>query len=312
MNRLTTQDPITISLIADCPTITVHTRKCYKALIDSGAAVSLIRYPTYQFIDDCFKTHIQATTITLNTADILSMTALRMTALHLRIAEFKFTHNFIVCDRLPDTEIIFGIDIQKKFLLSYTGDKEKNCYIQKDHKFLTYTQNCKQKMTIGIVKSTLKIPLRHKSIILVKIKGNSITGPKVCFISDQDSIKGKDANINIVNGIHTSKAEQQLIFWYLIIATNTSHLTKENYIGHLENIDEEDNSQPHENPDAYTTSSVPTKRMMSEQVETDTFEPPHCKLKPNIKTKLFEILKEFYFTIVYLINIIVFIKTAEE
>ena len=67
------------------------------------------------------------------------MTTLGMTALHLRISEFKFTHNFVICDRLPDTEIIFGIDIQKKFSLSYTWDKEKNCYIQRDGKFLTYT-----------------------------------------------------------------------------------------------------------------------------------------------------------------------------
>ena len=36
--------------------------------------------------------------------------------------------NYLVCDRLPDTEIIFGIDIQKKFSLSYTWDKEKNYY----------------------------------------------------------------------------------------------------------------------------------------------------------------------------------------
>ena len=47
------------------------------------------------------------------------MMALGMTALHLRIVDFKFTHNFITCDRLLDTEIIFGIDIQKKFSLSY-------------------------------------------------------------------------------------------------------------------------------------------------------------------------------------------------
>ena len=33
-----------------------------------------------------------------------------MTALHLlRIAEFKFTHNFIICDQLPEMELIFGI-----------------------------------------------------------------------------------------------------------------------------------------------------------------------------------------------------------
>ena len=76
-------------LITDCLTITVHNRKCYKALIDSGTAISLIRYLTYNLIDDSFKTPIQTTTATLNTADGLPMTALGMTALHLRITEFK-------------------------------------------------------------------------------------------------------------------------------------------------------------------------------------------------------------------------------
>ena len=87
--------------------------KCYKAVIDSGAAISLIRYSTYQLIDDSFKIPIQPTTTTLNTTDRSPMTALEMTALHLRIPDFKFTHNFIICDRLPDTEIISGIDVQK-------------------------------------------------------------------------------------------------------------------------------------------------------------------------------------------------------
>ena len=68
------------------------------------------------------------------------MSALGMTALHLRIAEFKFTHNFIICDQLPETELIFGIDIQRKFSISYAWHKEKNCYIQKEGKFLTYTK----------------------------------------------------------------------------------------------------------------------------------------------------------------------------
>ena len=101
----------------DCPTITVHTQKCCKGLIDSGAAISLIRYSTYQLIDDSFKTPIQPTTTKLNTVDGSSMTALGMTALHLRIADFKFTHSFIICDRLPDAEIILGIDKQKEFSL---------------------------------------------------------------------------------------------------------------------------------------------------------------------------------------------------
>ena len=52
------------------------------------------------------------------------MMALGSMALHLWIAEFKFTHNFIISNQLPETELIFGIDIQK-FPLSYAWDKEK-------------------------------------------------------------------------------------------------------------------------------------------------------------------------------------------
>ena len=48
-------------------------------------------------------------TAKLNTVDGLPLTALGMMALHLRIAEFKFTHNFVICNRLPDTEIILEL-----------------------------------------------------------------------------------------------------------------------------------------------------------------------------------------------------------
>ena len=101
-------------------------------------SLSLICYSTYRSIGDNYKTPIQSTTAKLNIADGSPMTALGMTALQLRIMEFKFTHNFVICNRLPDTEIFFGIDMQKKFSLSYAWDKEKNCYIQRDGKFLTY------------------------------------------------------------------------------------------------------------------------------------------------------------------------------
>ena len=155
------EETVTMACIMDCPTITVHASKHYKAIINSGATISLIRYSTYQHNDNSFKTPIKPTTVKLNTDDSSLMTILGMTALHLRIADFKFTHNFVICDRLPDTELIFGIDVQKKFSISYVWDKEKNCYIQRDRKFLTYTKNCEQKATGGIIKSTLKIPPRH-------------------------------------------------------------------------------------------------------------------------------------------------------
>ena len=53
------------------------------------------------------------------------MSAIGMTALHFRITEFKFTHNFIICDQLPEVELIFGIDIQRKFSISYAWDRKK-------------------------------------------------------------------------------------------------------------------------------------------------------------------------------------------
>ena len=152
------EETITVACIMDCPTITVHAGKWYKALIDSDAAISLLRYSAYKNIEDCYKTPIQPTTAKLNTADGSPMSALGMTALHPRIAEFKFTHNFIICNWLPDMELIFGLDIQNKFSISYSWYKEKNCYIQMKGKFLTYTRNCEQKVTIGTVKLTLKIP----------------------------------------------------------------------------------------------------------------------------------------------------------
>ena len=136
MGRVPKKDTVTVAHITDCPTIEVHAGKCYKALIDSGATILLLRYSTYKKIEDCYKTPIQPTTATLNTADGSPMSAIGATALHLRIAEFKFTHNFIICDQLPETELIFGINIQRKFSLSYAWDRERNCYIQREGKFL--------------------------------------------------------------------------------------------------------------------------------------------------------------------------------
>ena len=139
MGRAVPKGIITIAHITDCPTITVHAGKCYKALIDSGAAISLLRYSTYKKIEDCYKTPIQPTTAKLNTADDSPMSAIGTTALYLRIAKFKFTHNFIICDQLPETELIFGIDIQRKFSLSYAWGNEINCYIHREGKVLVYT-----------------------------------------------------------------------------------------------------------------------------------------------------------------------------
>ena len=44
-------------------------------------------------MEDSYKTPLQPTTANLNTDNGSPMTALVMTALHLRIVEFKFMHN---------------------------------------------------------------------------------------------------------------------------------------------------------------------------------------------------------------------------
>ena len=124
----------------DCPTIIVHAGKCYKALMDSGATISLLRYSTYNEIKDCYKTPIQPTTAKLNTSDGSPMSTRGTTALHLRTAESKFTHNFIICDQLPEMELIFGIDIQRKFSISYAWYKEKMLYSKRRQIFNLYKQ----------------------------------------------------------------------------------------------------------------------------------------------------------------------------
>ena len=88
-------------------------------------------------------------------------------------------------------ELIFGIDIQKKFSISYTWDKEKNCYIQKEGKFLTHTRNCEEKATIGMVKSSLKIPPWHNGIVPIKISGPVIKEQMTYFLTDGQLNKGQ-------------------------------------------------------------------------------------------------------------------------
>ena len=108
------------------------------------------------------------------------------------------------------------------------------------------------------------IPPRHNGVIPIKIKGHSITGHMACFISDQESTKGNDPNINIVNGIHNIKGKTSINI--LVSNHSNKHITfnKGEYVGHLEptinNIDEEKYLHLHVNPDVYNTSSVTTTK----------------------------------------------------
>ena len=178
-------------------------------------------------------------------------------------------HNFIICDQLPKTELIFGIDIQK-FSLSYAWDKNKNCYIQWNGKFLVYTHSSNCSATIGTVKSTLKIPPRHNGVIPIRISGPIITMHRVYFLTDDSTPKGKDPNINVIDGIHKIKGKTSVNI--LVSNYTNKHLTfhKGEYIGHLKLVVLDSTDQQ----DTHQTKSVTLKKMMSETISPDTFNPP--------------------------------------
>ena len=111
------------------------------------------------------------------------------------------------------------------------------------------------------------------------------------FLTDDNSTKGRDPNINIINGIHNIK-EKTSVNILVSIYTN-KHITFNNgeYVGHLKpaltdgiTIDQSG---------AHSTNSITLEKMMAEQVKPNTFDPPHHKLKRNTQNKLDELLKEY-------------------
>ena len=71
------EETITVACIMDCPTITVNAGKWYKALIDSGATISLLRYSAYKDIEDSYKTPMQPTAAKLEHRRCFSNVSIR-------------------------------------------------------------------------------------------------------------------------------------------------------------------------------------------------------------------------------------------
>ena len=83
----------------------------------------------------------------------------------------------------------------------------KTVTYKKDGEFHTYTRNCEQKATIGIVKLTLRILPRHNGVIPITITGQVLKEHMAYFITNDDSTRGKDPNINTINGLHDIKGK---------------------------------------------------------------------------------------------------------
>ena len=135
-------------------------------------------------------------------------------------------------------------------------------YNEMENSWLLHTHNS-QKANIGTVKSTLKIPPRHNGVVPIKISGPLITTHTAHFITDDSTPKGRDPNINIIDGIHKIKDRSTVNI--LISNYTNKHLTfhKGEYIGHLELIvlDSTDQRETHQ------ANSITLKKMMSKTNE---------------------------------------------
>ena len=141
--------------------------------------------------------------------------------------------------------------------------------------------------TIGTVKSTLKIPPRHNGMVPIKFSGPCITTHMAYFFTDDSTPKGKDPNININDGIHKIKGRTSVNI--LVSNYTNKHLTfhKGEYIGHLKPVVLDATDQK----DTHQTNSMTLKKMMSETVTPDTFNPPWHELSAAVQDNL--LLQEY-------------------
>ena len=121
----------------------------------------------------------------------------------------------------------------------------------------------------------------------IRISGPLITTDTAHFIADNSTHKGKDPNINIIEGIHKIKDRSTVN----VIVSNYSnkHLTfhKGKYIGHLEPLELKPVDQGH----THQANSITLKKMMSET--SNTFSPPCHDISTSVQNSLTSLLEEY-------------------
>ena len=110
------------------------------------------------------------------------------------------------------------------------------------------------------------------------------------LFTDDSTPKGKDPNINIIDGIHKIKGKTSVNI--LVSNYTNKHLTfhKGEYIGHLEPavlLDSTDQQETHQR------NSVTLKKLMSETVMPDIFNPPCHELSTAVQNDLELLLQEY-------------------
>ena len=111
------------------------------------------------------------------------------------------------------------------------------------------------------------------------------------LFTDEDSTKGRDPNINIINSIHDIKGKTSVNILVSNYTNKHIKFNKGEYIGCLEPAITDNMTS--DQPDAHSTNSVTLQKMMMEQVQPDTFNPPSRTFRLSIESKLNALLKEY-------------------
>ena len=86
------------------------------------------------------------------------MHIIRHATITLHLKNLRVTHHFIVDESLM-TDIILGIDFQRKYQISYDWDEEKQCYIRHNGQFLCYMEDMESGINrVSIAKTICKPP----------------------------------------------------------------------------------------------------------------------------------------------------------
>ena len=90
------------------------------------------------------------------------------------------------------------------------------------------------------------------------------------FITDDNSTKGRDPNISIINGIHKIKGKTSVNI--LVSKYTNKHITfnKGEYIGCLEPAISDNTTI--DDSETHSTYSITLQKMMAEQVQPDIFD----------------------------------------
>ena len=111
------------------------------------------------------------------------------------------------------------------------------------------------------------------------------------FITDDNTPKGKDPNINIISSVHKIKGKTSINV--LVSNYTNKHLMfhKGEYVRHLEPAVMDNNTI--DQTETHQTNSVSLKKMMAETATPNNFNPTHHELSTTVQNELELLLWEY-------------------